>query len=50
MKSLKLFAAGLALSLTAGTTAQAELSDILSGGTVKIAIPENFAPFGLLRP
>ncbi len=48
MKSLKLFAAGLALSLTAGTTAQAELSDILSGGTVKIAIPENFAPFGSL--
>lgn len=48
MKSLKILAAGLALSLTTATFAKAELSDILSSGTVKIAIPENFAPFGSL--
>lgn len=29
-------------------SAQAELADILSSGTVKIAIPENFSPFGAL--
>ena len=28
--------------------ANAELSDILSAGTIKIAIPENFPPFGSL--
>ena len=33
MKSLKLLAAGLALSLTTATFAKAELSDILSSGT-----------------
>ena len=48
MKSLKLLLSGLALSVTTTTVAQAELSDILSSGTVKIAIPENFAPFGSL--
>ena len=48
MKSLKLLLSGLALSVTTTTVAQAELSDILNSGTVKIAIPENFAPFGSL--
>jgi len=48
MKSLKIWLSGLALSIGAATTAQAELTDILSAGTVKIAVPENFPPFGAL--
>ena len=37
-----------AMLLLAGAAAKADLSDILSGGTIKIAIPENFPPFGSL--
>ena len=48
MKSLKIWLSGLALSASVATVAQAELSDILSSGTVKIAVPENFPPFGAL--
>lgn len=45
MKFLKAFAAALLL----GTApAMADLSDILSSGTIKIGIPENFPPFGSL--
>lgn len=40
-----LTAAGL---LLAGTVAKADLSDVLSSGSIKIAIPENFPPFGSL--
>lgn len=40
-------AALLALPLTAGPAA-ADLSDILESGTVRIAVPESFAPFGAL--
>ena len=40
-----LTAAGL---LLAGAVAKADLSDVLSGGSIKIAIPENFPPFGSL--
>ena len=48
MKKLKvLAAAALAVGLTQAP-AMAELSDILEAGTVKIAIPENFPPFGAL--
>lgn len=42
-----LLAAVLATS-TLVSAAFAELSDILASGTVKIAVPENFAPFGAL--
>ena len=38
-------AAGL---LLAGAAAKADLSDVLSGGSIKIAVPENFPPFGSL--
>ncbi|WP_346893831.1 transporter substrate-binding domain-containing protein [uncultured Roseibium sp.] len=49
LKAAKLFIGG-ALALTAmfATPANAELSDILSSGKVKIAVPENFVPFGSL--
>lgn len=36
-----------ALALTTGV-ARADLSDVLSAGKVKIAVPENFPPFGAL--
>ena len=35
-------------ALIVAVPAKAELSDILSAGTIKIAIPENFPPFGSL--
>ena len=46
---MKMLVAALVTSglLVAGP-AQADLSDILEAGTVKIAIPENFPPFGSL--
>lgn len=47
--SLKTAAIGLAALAAVSTQAAArELSEILSSGTVKIAIPENFPPFGAL--
>ncbi len=53
-KTVKLGLAGLAaIGLSVGLSAapaQADLSDILESGTVKIAIPENFPPFGSLGP
>ena len=48
MKTLKIWLMSLALTTGFAATAKAELSDILSSGTVKIAIPENFPPFGAL--
>ncbi|MEM1400150.1 MAG: transporter substrate-binding domain-containing protein [Pseudomonadota bacterium] len=42
-----LFSLAMAALIPFGPAA-AELSDILSSGTVKIAIPENFPPFGAL--
>ncbi|MEM8743230.1 MAG: transporter substrate-binding domain-containing protein [Pseudomonadota bacterium] len=36
------------LALTFALPAKADLSEILSGGTIKIAVPENFPPFGSL--
>ena len=48
MKTLKIWLMSLALTMGFAATAKAELSDILSSGTVKIAIPENFPPFGAL--
>jgi polar amino acid transport system substrate-binding protein len=48
-KKLKLILSAAAF-IAVGTVGQAnaELSDILSSGTIKIAIPENFPPFGSL--
>ncbi len=49
---IKLKAVVLALlfaSLTPAGIAQAELSDVLASGKIKIAIPENFPPFGSLN-
>ncbi|MEP4343400.1 MAG: transporter substrate-binding domain-containing protein, partial [Lentilitoribacter sp.] len=48
-KKLKLILSAAAF-IVVGTVGQAhaELSDILSNGTIKIAIPENFPPFGSL--
>ena len=37
-----------AVLLLAGAVAKADLSDVLSSGAIKIAIPENFPPFGSL--
>lgn len=48
-KALALTAA-LALTPLLAAPAQADLADILSEGTVQIAIPENFPPFGSLGP
>ncbi|MEO1602814.1 MAG: transporter substrate-binding domain-containing protein [Pseudomonadota bacterium] len=45
--ALKWFAA-IALATAPVLPAKADLSDILSAGTVKIAVPENFPPFGSL--
>lgn len=48
-KRLTSLFAGALIALSMGVTAaSAELSDILSAGTVKIAIPEDFPPFGSL--
>ena len=48
MKLLKTMAASLLAVASFSSVAYAELSDILASGTVKIAVPENFAPFGSL--
>ena len=49
MKKLTNFVAAAVLALPAMVTqATADLADILSAGTIKIAIPESFAPFGSL--
>ncbi|RVU33759.1 transporter substrate-binding domain-containing protein [Hwanghaeella grinnelliae] len=45
-KTLALAAA--AASFMAVQPAMADLSDVLSSGTIKIAVPENFPPFGAL--
>lgn len=44
----KLTAAAFLASLVATGPALADLPEILSGGTIKIAVPENFPPFGAL--
>ena len=49
-KLMKTVAAALVPALILAAPAKAELSDILSAGTIKIAIPENFPPFGSLGP
>jgi len=41
-------AAVAAMALLPATQASADLGDILKAGTVKIAVPENFPPFGSL--
>jgi polar amino acid transport system substrate-binding protein len=49
MKKLTNFVAAAVLALPAMVTqATADLADILSAGTIKIARPESFAPFGSL--
>ena len=48
MRHRFLAAATAAVLLLAGAAAKAELSDVLSSGSIKIAIPENFPPFGSL--
>lgn len=48
LKFVKAGVVGLVATFGASTVAQADLVDILNSGTVKIAIPENFAPFGSL--
>lgn len=46
---LKKLTAGAAIAIMATMpNAQAELADILTAGKIKIAVPENFAPFGSL--
>lgn len=48
-KQIKLAAAAASLfALTLPFTVHAELEDVLKAGTVKIAVPENFPPFGSL--
>ncbi len=48
--NLKAMALGLALaSFTSVAPALADLSDVLEAGVVKIAVPENFPPFGSLN-
>ena len=47
MKNLySIIRSGLLATALASTSALADLSDILSSGKVKIAVPEAFAPFG----
>ena len=46
LKAIALTACVAVVGLTA--PAQAELSDILSAGKIKIGVPENFPPFGSL--
>ena len=49
MKKLTNFIAAAILAIPAmATQATADLADILAAGTIKIAIPESFAPFGSL--
>ncbi|MBD8890052.1 transporter substrate-binding domain-containing protein [Roseibium litorale] len=48
-KKLTTFAAGaVAISMALSAPAFADLKDILSAGKVRIAVPENFPPFGSL--
>lgn len=47
-RTAALIAGAAATCLAFSAPAFADLSDILSAGTVKIAVPENFAPFGSL--
>ena len=42
-KSIKM---AIVVLMFSGTSVFADLSDILKSGTVKIAVPEAFAPFG----
>jgi polar amino acid transport system substrate-binding protein len=46
--TFKSMVAAAVLALPFAAPAQADLSDILSAGVVKIAVPESFAPFGSL--
>lgn len=46
--TVKSLIAAAALSLPFSAPAHADLSDILSAGVIKIAVPESFAPFGSL--
>ena len=50
MKTIRTFvvAAGLGLASLVPTGALADLSDILARGTINIAVPESFPPFGAL--
>ncbi|MFW2543093.1 transporter substrate-binding domain-containing protein [Primorskyibacter sp. 2E107] len=45
---LKSLVAALALTLPLAAPAQADLTDILEAGVIKIAVPESFPPFGAL--
>ena len=47
-KMKTLFAATIVACMSLASSAHADLSDILSAGTVKIGVPENFPPFGSL--
>ncbi len=47
-KMKTLFAATMVACMSLASSAHADLSDILSAGTVKIGVPENFPPFGSL--
>ncbi len=46
----KFLVSGLFAVLCLTTTAYADLSDVLSSGKVKIAVPESFSPFGSIGP
>ncbi|MEO1552017.1 MAG: transporter substrate-binding domain-containing protein [Pseudomonadota bacterium] len=50
LTKLKILAAGAAVLMMGTSPAMADLSEILSEGTIQIAIPENFPPFGALGP
>jgi len=47
-KHLRKIGLAAVIGLTAAIPAKADLADILSAGTVKIGVPENFPPFGAL--
>ncbi|MEP3666129.1 MAG: transporter substrate-binding domain-containing protein, partial [Roseibium sp.] len=47
-KSVGLLAVAVSAALMLASPASAELKDILEAGTIKIATPENFPPFGSL--
>lgn len=48
MKSIKTLIAAAVMALPIATTAQADLSEVLEAGVVRIAVPESFPPFGAL--
>ncbi|MEM6546596.1 MAG: transporter substrate-binding domain-containing protein [Pseudomonadota bacterium] len=50
MKTAQTWIVAAALLVIPALPAKADLADILSAGTVKIAVPENFPPFGSLGP